>query len=54
MDDLDGKAPKSDDIIRESPGIPLVNWKWGLREESDSEHDFEANFRHEGPRGTGL
>ena len=48
MDDLDGKASKSNGIIREPPDIRLVNEKWGLRDGSDSEHNFEANSRHEG------
>jgi len=46
MDDLNGEAPESSGIIRESSGIHLVDKKWGLRDESDSEHDSEANFRH--------
>ena len=45
MDDLYGKAPKSSGVIRESPGIHLIDKKWGLRDESDSECDSEANFR---------
>ena len=45
MDDLDGKAPESDDIIRRSLGIRLVDKKRGLRDWSDSDNDFEANLR---------
>jgi len=48
MDDLDGKALKSDGIIRGSFGIRLVDKKWGLIDGSNSEHDPEANFRHRG------
>ena len=46
MDDLDGKAPESGGIIRESPGIQLIAKKRGLRDGSHSEYDFETNFRH--------
>ena len=46
MDDLDGKEPESDGIIRESLGIRLIDKKWGLRDGSDSEYDSEANFKH--------
>jgi len=46
MDNLDVKAPESDGIIQESPGIHLVGKKWGLRDESDSEHKSKVNFRH--------
>jgi len=48
MDDLDSKVPESGGIIRESPGIHLIEKKRGLRDRSDSEYDFEANFRHGG------
>ena len=48
MEDLDVEAPEFSGIIRESPGIRLVDKKRGLRDESDSKHDCEANFRHEG------
>jgi len=48
MDDLDSKVPESGGIIRESPGIHLIEKKQGLRDMSDSEYDFEANFRHGG------
>jgi len=48
MDDLYVDVPKSGCIIRESPGIRLIDNKWGLRDRSDSEHDSEANFRHGG------
>ena len=44
MDDLDVKASESDSIIRESPGIHLVDKKWGLSDESGSVYDSEANF----------
>jgi len=50
MDDLDNKAPESDGIIRESPGIHLIEKKRGLRHGSDSEYDSEANFRHGGQK----
>ena len=48
MDDLDGKALESSGIIQESPGIHLIDKKWGLRDGGDSEYDSEANFRHGG------
>jgi len=48
MDDLDSTAPESGGIIRESPGIRLIEKKWGLRDVSDSEYDSDANFRHGG------
>jgi len=46
MDDFDVKVLESDGIIRESPGIHLVDKKWGLGDGSDSDHDSEANFWH--------
>ena len=48
MDDLDGKAPESSDIIRGSPGIPLMDKKWCLRDGSGNESDFETNVKHAG------
>jgi len=41
---LHGKTPKFGGIIQESPGIRLVDKKRGLRDKSNSEHDFEVNF----------
>jgi len=47
-DDLDGKVLESGGIIRQSPGIHLIDKKWALRDEIDSEYYSEANFRHGG------
>jgi len=54
MDDLDVEAPEFGGIIRESPGIHLVNKKWDLRDRSNSEHDSKAYFRCIGVRGIRL
>jgi len=48
MDDLDGKAPESGVTIQESPSIRPIHKKQALRDGSDSEYDFKANFRHGG------
>ena len=48
MEDLNVKAPKSCDVVRESPAIRLTDNKGGIAEGNDSEHDLEANFRHGG------
>jgi len=42
------KAPESDDMIRESPGMHLLDKERGLRDRSNSEYYSEANFRHGG------
>jgi len=46
MDDLDVKVRESCGIIRESLGIHLIDKRWDLSDESDSEHDSKANFKH--------
>jgi len=43
-------TPESSGTIRESPGLRLVNKKWGLTDGSNNEHDFEANSRYGGPK----
>ena len=48
MDDLDIKALESGGSFQESFYIHLINKKQGLSDGSDSEHDSEANFEHEG------
>jgi len=54
MNDFDSKAPESDGIIRKSPDIHLIEKKRGLRDGSNSEYDFKANFKHGGHRGVRL
>ena len=45
---MEGKAPKSDGIIQESLRIHLIDGKRILRKGSDTEYDFEENFKHGG------
>ena len=48
IDNLNGKVPESSGTIRGSPGIHLIDRKWGLRDGSHNEHDSEVNFKHGG------
>ena len=54
MDDLNVNAPKSSGTTRESPNIHLIDKKQCLVDGSDSEHDFEVNFKHGGARVSRL
>jgi len=49
--DLDAKGPESSDDPHGYPGVHLADRKQGLAQSSDSEPEFEANFRHGGARG---